>query len=195
MRNSLLLLLVIVLVVGSCASIHKTSRSAVIQKSNVDTSIRLQKYAEETTVIERGFQPITTKPDTASFAGYMSVDNVAGFSQTVETNGQKVETTVKPRKDAGGHTTGYDVDTKAISKSQLVQAAVDKTTTTHSTSVDKDKKGSTDFQSSSITTSANNTVRFNMAGAATVICCIVGLAVVIALFIYFSGKIRNSKPS
>lgn len=182
MRNAIKLL-AIVLLMSSCATIRKNSSSKTNQQMYVDTSSSEHQYTIETVTEEKGSTTIIIQADSVQTSGTMSAEDTTTYQQTVETDGMSLWTTVKPKlKD--GKVTGYNVNSKAVSRPKTVSGPTDKKTTEKETGINKQRRGMTDIKKETMTSSNKQAFRFNMAGAVL----IVGIVLVILLFIYIKFR-------
>lgn len=185
------ILIALILVFSSCATIHKNRSSSTSDEHLIDTSSQQHNYQSETTTEEKSTAPVMTNADSLQTSGTMSDEDTTAYQQTIETDDMSLTTTVKPKHDAKGNKTGYDVSSKAVAKPKTVDIPIDKKTTTKTSSSDKQQTGIIEIKKASEITSNKSAFRFNMAGVAAII----GVVAVILLFLYFGGTFKKKKDA
>lgn len=173
-------LLIVAIILGSCATMRKDSSSKIDEHHSIDTSSQVHNYQKETTTEEKGSTPVTTDADSVQTSGTMSAEDTTTHQQTTETDDMSLTTTVKPKvKD--GKITGYDVNSKAVAKPKTVNVPVDRKTTTKETGTNKVQTGTTDTKKEVVTTSKKERSGFNAWGAVA----FVGVIILFLLFVFF----------
>lgn len=178
-----------IFVLSSCATVKKSREVSSSEQTHLDKSIVKNDKTKQVVIEEQVLTPVLTKPDTAGFKGWFSSSDSSGYSQEVESNGQKIKTTVKPVKDKDGKTTGYNVNTEAIKKAETILAPVNKKTTISSSDKSETKNDVTDIKKEKTKTVNKSSFRFNLAGTLAV----VGIVAVVLVFLYFVFKKRITK--
>lgn len=131
------------LIICGCSTVHKSSQSTSKQTTSIDTSSQSSRYVKETTVTEKATAPVVTIPDSIQHTGYLAVADTIGYFQAIQTDKLSLDTYIKPIvKD--GKIAGYNINSKAIAKSQTVQAPVDRVTSTKERRKEEQKAGKTD---------------------------------------------------
>jgi hypothetical protein len=173
-------ILLMIIVLSSCATLRKDSSSRVDEQKNIDTSSQVHNYQKETITEEKGSTPIITEADSVQNSGTISAEDTTTHQQTTETDDMSLTTTVTPKvKD--GKITGYDVNSKAVSKPKTVNIPVDRKTTTKETGTDKVQTGITNTKKEVVTASKKERTGFNAWGSVV----IVGVIILFLLFVFF----------
>lgn len=145
-----LLLIVLTVFFCSCATVRKDRSSKTDYQKHIDTSTVNREYQKETFTEEKGGVPVTTDADSAQTYGTMTNEDTSTHEQRVETDEISLTTTVKPKvKD--GKITGYDINSKAVSKPKVVNVPVDRKTTIKESGTDKIQTGVTDTKNQTTT--------------------------------------------
>src|SRR3954470_16676418 len=103
------ILIALILVFSSCATIHKNRSSSTSDERHIDTSFQEHQYQTETVTEEKSTVAVMTNADSVQTSGTMSDKDTTTYQQTVETDDMSLTTTVKPKRDSKGNKTGYDV--------------------------------------------------------------------------------------
>lgn len=177
------ILIVLVLFLSSCATIHKTKSSRSSDQVHIDTSSQEHQYARMTITQEKITIPVITSADIVQTSGYRSAEDTSEYRQDVETDGVSLTTIIKPRVN-NGKITGYQVNSKAITKPKTLNVPIDRKTTIKETGSNKQQMGITDTKKESATTSTKDTNRMNWAGVGAII----GAVTLFLLFLYFKNR-------
>lgn len=174
-------LLIILVVFGlfSCATVHKTKSSESVYQTRIDTSSQEHQYSSETVTEEKGSVSFTTKADSVQTSGSISAEDTTPHQQTVETEGMSLTTTVKP-KIKNGKVTGYEVNSKAVSKSKSADVPIDRKITKKETGIDKTQTGVIVMKKQVVTSSTKVLSGLNIWGYAVII----GLVCLFLLFVF-----------
>lgn len=175
--------LVVIIILGSCATVHKTKSSSISDQVHMDTSSTEHQYNRETVTEEKGNVPVITNADSAQVSGTMAAEDTSEYRQDVETDGVRLTTIIKPKVN-NGKVTGYQVNSKAVAKPKTVNIPVDRKTTTKETGTDKQQTGITDTKKETVTTSTKQVSRMNLAGVGAII----GVVILFLLFLYFRTR-------
>lgn len=179
------LIIVILIICGSCATIKKTNTTSTSSQTHIDTSSNVHDYVKETTVTEKSTAAIVTKSDSVSSSGSYSAADTSVYTQDEASGPIKLKTTIRPRV-VNGRIVSYDVNSKATTIPQVIDIPIDKTTKTKETGSDRQKMAITDTQQTKqISTSKNS---FHMTFWTTV--SLVGLLIVIVLFLFYKYVVK-----
>jgi|SRR6185295_2648759 len=135
----------LILIISSCATVHKNRSSSTNDQQKIDTSSQEHQYTRETTIEEKSTAPALTNADSIQISGTMSTEDTTTYQQTVETDDMSLTTTMKP-KLKNGKVAGYDVNSKAVAKPKTIDVPIDRKTTTKETGSDKQQTGITDVR-------------------------------------------------
>ncbi|WPV66271.1 hypothetical protein [Chitinophaga sp. LS1] len=183
-----ILIVALMAILCSCATVRKMKETSVSNSQSIDTSSKDHSYEKETVTEEWATTPVITEADSAQTSGTMSSTDTSEYRQTVDTKTQSLTTVVKPKlKD--GKVIGYDINSKAVSKPQTINAPVTRKTTTKESSSDKQKVGKSEINTTSVTKTNKDVFRFNVAGIITVV------VIVVLLLLYFYLKHFIQKPN
>ena len=131
MRN-IKILAVFVVILCSCSTVRKTSRSSIVQNQHIDSSTNSKDYTKETTVTETAAQTVYTAADSVSIGYYLSLMDTIAKWQSVSTGALGLEVLTTPQvKD--GKVTGLTVSARAKKDSEAVVALVNRSTSTTET--------------------------------------------------------------
>ncbi|SFW15750.1 hypothetical protein [Chitinophaga sancti] len=163
-----IILAALLAIMCSCATVRKAKEKSVSNAQSIDTSSKDHSYEKETIIEEKTAVPVTTKPDSANTSGTMSSSDTSEYRQTVETNTQRLTTTVKPKvKD--GKVIGYDINSNAIAKAQTINVPIDRKTSTKELISDKQKEGKSVIHTTTVTKTDKDVFRFNAAGTVAIV--------------------------
>jgi hypothetical protein len=188
MRRNSFLFISLCVAICSCASVKKTGSRTESASQHTDNSSSQAEHSKVTTVEETAAVLVTTRSDSAAITGYLAVDDTTGFSQTVTAGAITLSTSMKPRRNTQGQTTGYDITSRATKAPETVAAPVHRKTTIAESGKEQQQKSVQD-NTSQVTSSKDKSVfRFNGAGAVTVTLCFLGAVALYLIYIYFKPK-------
>ena len=165
---------------SSCAAIHKTKLYSRSEQTRIDTSSKEHKFRWRIITEEKGTVPITIDTGMVETSGSISAEDTTTHEQAVETDNMSLITTIKPRvKD--GRVTGYQVNSKAITKERVINVPIDRKITATGTDINKEQTGISDTKKETTTTITKVIDRIGPWGAVV----IVGVITLFLLFVFF----------
>jgi hypothetical protein len=172
----------------SCASVKKNASRSESTSQHTDNSSSQAEHSKFTTIEETATAPVTTRPDSTAITGYLDADDTAGFSQTVTAGAITLSTSMKPRRNTQGQTTGYDITSRATKAPETVAAPVHRKTTIAESGKEQQQKSVQDNTSQVTSSKDKSVLRFNTAGTVTVTLCFLGLVALYLIYRYFKPK-------
>jgi hypothetical protein len=179
------LIIVILIICGSCATVKKAKTSNASSYTHIDTSSSVHDYVKETIVTEKSTIGIMTKPDSASSNGVYYAMDTSVYTQDEISGSIKLKTTIRP-KVINGKIVSYDVNSKATTIPRVIDIPIDKTTKTKETGSDRHKSAITDTQQTKQVSMSKSSFHMSF----WTIVSLVGFLVIIALFLFYKYVVK-----
>lgn len=176
------LLIVLIMILGSCTTVNKSSGSRQDQTTNADSSSLRKQHTKETTTTQVADTTVQTRADSLSLEEFFSLWDMSERRWTMQAGALQLDIIATSRSDsATGKPTGLDIKAKVKKAPEKVHVPVKNTTTTKETGSEEQKAVTVQTHTETETWWTKQTKRLPAWWPIAVIVAVLGLILIIAL--------------
>lgn len=184
MKNSVY---IISLFLTSCSILHKNETSIIKERNDLNYNSSIQDIKREVITTEQALVPVLINADSIVLKRWISMDSI-NFTQIVEKDGIRLETTISPEINKG-IITGLNLNSKAIRDQQQIMAPINKTVISKETSTVNIESTKVLSNKDNFEESEKESRGFNIVNVLTTL----GSILFLLIIIIFYKKIKNAK--